>query len=74
MLYTNKTNVRMQFDCYCALLTFIVNMIAFFSLKGKKGVTITDAFLKKVFYESSSKLKKIWLQQASEFSWINKPL
>ena len=49
-------------------------MIAFFSLKGKKGVTITDAFLKKVFYESSSKLKKIWLQQASEFSWINKPL
>ena len=63
----------MQFDCYCALLTFIVNMIAFFSLKGKKGVTITDAFLKKVLDESSSKLKKIWPEQASEFSWINKP-
>ena len=44
MLYTNKTNVRMEFDCYCALLTFIVNMLAFFSSKGKKGVTITDEF------------------------------
>ena len=64
----------MEFDCYCALLTFIVNMLAFFHQRAKRALQLLMNFFEKVFYESSSKLKKIWLQQASEFSWINKPL
>lgn len=45
---------------------FIANMLVFFSLKDKKGITVTDAFLKEVLFESIGKSKKIWLDKASE--------
>ena len=38
----------------------------FFSLKDKKGITITNAF-QKILKESNRKLHQIWVDKGSEF-------
>ena len=44
MQFTSKFNRGIRFNY--VLMTFIVNIHAFFSLKYKKGITITNVFQK----------------------------
>ena len=50
------------------------------SLKDKKGITVTNAFLKKVLDETNHKPNKVWRDKGSEFynrsmkSWLEKVL
>ena len=56
----------MDLDFYCALLTFLVNMLGLFLWKTKKGVRIVNAF-QKVLDNSGRKPNKIWVDKGSEF-------
>ena len=64
LIYTSKYNNKIRYFLY---VIDVFSKCASVVLKGiTKGITITNAF-QKVLDESSSKLKKIWVDKGNEF-------